>query len=78
VHLADITMFFTPHSGGVRRYLLSKQAWLARHTDLRHTIIVPAHTARANDGIVQRYARPCLSAEAIDFRYARCPGLRPY
>jgi alpha-1,6-mannosyltransferase len=40
-HLVDTTVFFTPTSGGVRRYLLSKHRWLAEHSRLRHTILVP-------------------------------------
>ena len=26
MHIADITLFFAPHSGGVKRYLLAKHA----------------------------------------------------
>ena len=37
----DITIFFTPTSGGVRRYLLAKQQWLRRYSRLKHTILVP-------------------------------------
>jgi alpha-1,6-mannosyltransferase len=40
-HLVDTTVFFTPTSGGVRRYLLSKHRWLTEHSRLRHTILVP-------------------------------------
>lgn len=40
-HLVDVTLFFTPTSGGVRRYLLAKHDWLARHTHLKHTVLVP-------------------------------------
>jgi alpha-1,6-mannosyltransferase len=40
-HVVDITVFFTPTSGGVRRYLLAKQQWLRDHTRLKHTILVP-------------------------------------
>jgi alpha-1,6-mannosyltransferase len=40
-HLVDVTMLFAPTSGGVRRYLLSKQRWLTDHTAARHTLLVP-------------------------------------
>lgn len=44
-HVVDITLFFTPTSGGVRRYLLAKHQWLREHTRLKHTVLVPgAHT----------------------------------
>ena len=42
VHLLDTTMLYAPTSGGVARYLREKRAWLARHTSMRHTLIVPA------------------------------------
>jgi alpha-1,6-mannosyltransferase len=34
-------MFYAAHSGGVRRYIEAKHDWLARHTDIRHTVIAP-------------------------------------
>ncbi|WKB54293.1 glycosyltransferase [Eleftheria terrae] len=40
-HLADVTMFWSAASGGVRRYLHAKRAWLQRHADWRHTIAAP-------------------------------------
>jgi alpha-1,6-mannosyltransferase len=41
MHLVDSTLFFSPTSGGVKRYLNAKHAWLAEHTSWEHTIIVP-------------------------------------
>lgn len=41
MHLVDTTLFFSPTSGGVKRYLTAKQAWLAGNTNWRHTILVP-------------------------------------
>ncbi len=41
-HLIDTTMMYAPKSGGVKRYLMAKRAWLARHRpDVRHTLVVP-------------------------------------
>jgi alpha-1,6-mannosyltransferase len=40
-HLVDTTMFWSPRGGGVARYLRSKRQWLHRHTDWRHTLLVP-------------------------------------
>ena len=40
-HLVDVTMLFSPTSGGIRRYLLAKRHWLRRHTRIKHTIVVP-------------------------------------
>ena len=53
--LLDTTMLYAPRSGGVKRYLLSKKAWIeANRPGVSHSLIVPGarHRARA-DGIVQ-------------------------
>jgi alpha-1,6-mannosyltransferase len=41
MHLVDSTLFYSPTSGGVKRYLTAKHAWLAARTSWEHTIIVP-------------------------------------
>lgn len=72
MHLADITMFFTPRSGGVKRYLLSKRAWLARHTQVRHSLLVPARRMphpRAHS--TRHYATPLPFSQGY-----RCPLLK--
>ena len=53
--MVDTTMLYAPRSGGVKRYLLSKKAWLeANRPGVAHSLIVPgaAHSADQN-GIVQ-------------------------
>jgi alpha-1,6-mannosyltransferase len=41
-HLVDVTLFHSPTSGGVRRYLEAKHAWIAAHRpDWQHTMLVP-------------------------------------
>lgn len=40
--LVDTTMLFTPASGGVKRYLLAKRAWLtANRPEVRHRLVLP-------------------------------------
>lgn len=51
LHLVDTTMFWSPTGGGVRRYLKTKHAWLARQARWRHTIAVP-RVAGSDDAIV--------------------------
>ncbi|WP_334163779.1 glycosyltransferase [Phenylobacterium sp.] len=53
-HLIDTTMMYAPKSGGVKRYLMAKRAWLAkRRPDVRHTLVVPgARTQADGDGLV--------------------------
>lgn len=41
MHLVDTTLFFSPTSGGVKRYLTAKHTWLRAHTAHRHSILVP-------------------------------------
>lgn len=41
MHLVDVTLFFAPHSGGVKRYLLAKRAWFSAQPAHRHTLVVP-------------------------------------
>lgn len=40
-HLVDVTMFMSPQSGGVKRYLREKQMWLDRHSGWRHSVVAP-------------------------------------
>ena len=53
-HLIDTTMMYAPRSGGVKRYLMAKRAWLARRRpDVCHTLVVPgARTHAEGDGLV--------------------------
>lgn len=53
-HLVDTTMFYAPRSGGVKRYLTAKRAWIAKaRPELKHTLVVPgARTADDNRGLV--------------------------
>jgi alpha-1,6-mannosyltransferase len=53
-HLIDTTMMYAPRSGGVKRYLTAKRAWLETHRpDIRHTLVVPgAHTRTETPGLV--------------------------
>ena len=41
MHLVDSTLFYSPTSGGVKRYLTAKHTWLSERTSWEHTIIVP-------------------------------------
>jgi alpha-1,6-mannosyltransferase len=50
MHLVDTTLFYSPTSGGVRRYLSAKHAWLAAHTSWEHTIVVPGREMQLERG----------------------------
>ena len=48
--LVDTTMLFAPRSGGVKRYLSAKRAWLAEaRPGVSHNLVVPGATY-SNDG----------------------------
>jgi alpha-1,6-mannosyltransferase len=49
-HLVDTTLFFSPTSGGVKRYLTAKHAWLAAHSRWQHTLVVPGTADRTERG----------------------------
>jgi alpha-1,6-mannosyltransferase len=45
MHIVDATLFFSPTSGGVKRYLLAKHEWMREHTSWRHSLDVPGAEA---------------------------------
>lgn len=58
MHLVDTTLFFSPTSGGVRRYLTAKQSWLAAHTNWRHTLVVPGDERACVPGGISTLSGP--------------------
>lgn len=50
MHLVDTTIFYSPTSGGVKRYLHAKHAWLEANTSWEHTIVVPGATDQIDRG----------------------------
>ncbi len=47
MHIADVTMFYAPASGGVRTYLEAKHRWLAER--VRHSLVVPGARCHQRD-----------------------------
>jgi len=59
--LVDTTMLFAPRSGGVKRYLLSKKAWLAdNRPDVAHSLVVPGAGSRTSGDGMGRLQAPKL------------------
>src|SRR5689334_6072460 len=52
MHLVDTTLFYSPTSGGIRRYLNAKHAWLQANTTWEHTMVVPGPEDRVDRGDV--------------------------
>ena len=58
MHLLDATLFYAPHSGGVKRYLGEKRRRCAAR-GVRHTLLVPGPRDDARDGVI-RLASPAI------------------
>jgi alpha-1,6-mannosyltransferase len=56
MHLVDTTLFFSPTSGGVRRYLTAKHAWLAPREHWTHSILVPGDVTQVQRGGISTIA----------------------
>ncbi|HUO80672.1 MAG TPA: glycosyltransferase [Steroidobacteraceae bacterium] len=61
-HLVDATLFFSPTSGGVRRYLLAKHDWLTRRAPRSHTLLVPGPQDRGARGGIVEFKSPLIRA----------------
>ncbi|HEY2345047.1 MAG TPA: glycosyltransferase family 1 protein [Xanthomonadaceae bacterium] len=59
LHIADITMFYAPASGGVRTFLEAKADWLRSRPGLRHSLVVPGERVGCEDEIHSLPA-PCI------------------
>ncbi|HEN8709749.1 MULTISPECIES: glycosyltransferase family 4 protein [Pseudomonas] len=83
VHIADITMFYAPASGGVRTYLDAKHHRLDAIEGVRHSLLIPGASARQEDGIYQVPAPPLPFGKGYRFPVRLAPwcnvlrGLKP-
>lgn len=53
MHIADITMFYAPASGGVRTYLDAKHRRLGLTPGVRHSLLIPGPSLKGQNGIYQ-------------------------
>ncbi len=58
MHIADMTMFYAPASGGVRTYLDAKHRRLGLYPDVRHSLLIPGANRSHTDGIYKVPATP--------------------
>ena len=47
--ICDLTQFYSPVSGGVKRYLAEKTAYLRAHTADRHVLVIPGSESSVRD-----------------------------
>jgi len=60
VHIADVTMFYAPSSGGVRTYLEAKRQRYRQLPDITHTLMVPLTKGAQNTAGIVRIPSPPL------------------
>jgi alpha-1,6-mannosyltransferase len=73
MRLVDTTLFFSPTSGGVKRYLTAKHAWLATHTTHQHSILVPGARTCLRPGAISTIAGARLPF-TFNYRLPLSPG----
>jgi len=56
MHVVDATLFYSPTSGGVKRYLLAKHQWMREHTGWRHSLVVPGDSSTHAPGDISTVA----------------------
>ncbi len=64
MHILDTTLFYAPHSGGVKRYLHEKRRCLARMDGISHTLLVPGARDVLLAGGIATLACPRLPGRA--------------
>ncbi|MGK9065250.1 glycosyltransferase family 4 protein [Stutzerimonas chloritidismutans] len=73
MHIADMTMFYAPASGGVRTYLEAKHRRLQLYSGVRHSILVPGDRHRHSAGIYQIPAPALPFGKGYRFPVRRAP-----
>jgi len=76
VHLADITFFYAPDSGGVRRYLEVKRQMLGRLPGWRHTLVVAGRRSRRAGDIRYVAAAPLPFSHGYRFPWRQAGWLK--
>jgi alpha-1,6-mannosyltransferase len=67
MHVVDATLFYSPTSGGVKRYLLAKHEWMGTHTTWRHSLLVPGESRSHAPGDISTIAGPLIPG-AFNYR----------
>jgi alpha-1,6-mannosyltransferase len=74
MHLVDTTLFFSPTSGGVRRYLTAKHAWLANREQWTHSLLVPGEQTHLERGGISTIAGSKVPG-TFNYRLPLVPGM---
>jgi len=73
LHIADMTMFYAPASGGVRTYLEAKHRRLQLYSGVRHSILVPGRDYSHNAGVYEVPAPVLPFGKGYRFPVRRAP-----
>lgn len=73
VHIADITMFYAPASGGVRTYLDAKHHRLDALQGVRHSLLIPGASAQHEGGVYHVPALPLPFGKGYRFPVRLAP-----
>lgn len=73
MHIADMTMFYAPASGGVRTYLDAKHRRLAGYPDVRHSLLIPGAGIGSKDGVYSVPAPPVPFGNGYRFPLRAAP-----
>lgn len=73
MHIADITMFYAPASGGVRTYLDAKHHRLDAIPGVRHSLLIPGRNASHDDGVYTVPAPPLPFGKGYRFPVRLAP-----
>lgn len=78
VRLVDTTMLYAPRSGGVKRYLTAKKAWLGENRPgVRHTLVVPGDRHEYDGaGRLSIYAAPLPFADGYRWPASRVAWMK--
>lgn len=76
MHVCDVTMFYSAHSGGIRRYLLEKRRWLQTRPGCRHSLVVPRRAASDGEPTVEVPSLPLPFASGYRLPLARNAAAR--
>ena len=75
MHIADMTMFYAPASGGVRTYLDAKHHRLALYSGVRHSLLIPGAGSSHADGVYRVPAPPVPFGNGYRFPLRATPWL---
>ena len=73
MHIADMTMFYAPASGGVRTYLDAKHRRLRSYPGVQHSLLIPGDSYSHHDGIYRIPTPPLPFARGYRFPLRRTP-----